>query len=554
MLHRIAISLLCLIQVFALEAHLVSGRVYDTASELPLVGVSVAVLNSQQGTITGTNGEFTLNCNLGDTLKMTAIGYETATMPITALNAFINVPMTQKPIGLNEVVVKGGKYSKKNNPAVELAKKLIASRNSRRLNNCDYFEREKYQRMAYGLNDFDNRKDNHVLNRYPFLAEYADTVTLRLIARPVLPVSIDENVAQESLTDNSITSTTQEKLHVGIDDSFDIEGIKTLVEQLIGDTDIFQNDIQCLNYRFMSPIADMGTQFYKYFLADTLDVDGEQCVELQFVPFNTQDLGFVGRMYVTCDSSLFIKRVELNFPQNINLNFIGAFTVSIAYMRAPGNAHAKTDEDAIVEFSIFKNAQTLFARHTSKFTKYAFTPNHNGTMSISSIDDYAVRGKLTAKKLNQMIARLRSNKQFFWSEVVIKALVQDYFPTTADPRKSPVDIGPISSTFASNELEGFITRLGATTTPALNKHFSADAYVAYGWKDHKLKYGASATISFNERKAFKCEKPYNALTLSHGFGSHLLGNDFMFTPADNQFFTLLTRKPDDKRLYLHATS
>ena len=56
---------------------------------------------------------------------------------------------------LDEVVVKPKreKYSRKNNPAVELMKKVIAHKNNNKLSENDYYQYNKYQKITMSLND-----------------------------------------------------------------------------------------------------------------------------------------------------------------------------------------------------------------------------------------------------------------------------------------------------------------------------------------------------------------------------------------------------------------
>jgi len=55
---------------------------------------------------------------------------------------------------------------------------------------------------------------------------------------------------------------------------------------------------------------------------DTLDVGGDKCVDLAFVPANSESYGFTGRLYITLDGNYAVKKVLLNTPANINLNWV----------------------------------------------------------------------------------------------------------------------------------------------------------------------------------------------------------------------------------------
>lgn len=55
------------------------------------------------------------------------------------------------------------------------------------------------------------------------------------------------------------------------------------------------------------------------------------CVDLTFVPFES----FIyGHLYVMLDSTYFVRRVVMNFPQKINLNFVDYMKIEQNFDRA----------------------------------------------------------------------------------------------------------------------------------------------------------------------------------------------------------------------------
>ena len=67
---------------------------------------------------------------------------------------------------------------------------------------------------------------------------------------------------------------------------------------------------------------------------DTLTVAGKPCVDLTFVPFNSESFGFTGHLYVMLDSTYFVRRAVMNFPQKINLNFVDYMKIEQNFDRA----------------------------------------------------------------------------------------------------------------------------------------------------------------------------------------------------------------------------
>ncbi|WP_455592261.1 SusC/RagA family TonB-linked outer membrane protein [Bacteroides sp.] len=82
----------------------VTGIVKDENGE-PLIGVSVVVKGTTNGTITDMDGKFTLNAKSGDALEISYIGY--STVNVKAGSAPLNIVMKEDAQKLDEVVVVG---------------------------------------------------------------------------------------------------------------------------------------------------------------------------------------------------------------------------------------------------------------------------------------------------------------------------------------------------------------------------------------------------------------------------------------------------------------
>lgn len=81
----------------------VSGTVKDTKGE-PLIGVSVLVKGTTNGTVTDLDGKFTLKVSVGDVLEFSYIGY--SNQSVTVANAApLNVVLGEDTEVLEEVVV-----------------------------------------------------------------------------------------------------------------------------------------------------------------------------------------------------------------------------------------------------------------------------------------------------------------------------------------------------------------------------------------------------------------------------------------------------------------
>ena len=108
---------------------------------------------------------------------------------------------------------------------------------------------------------------------------------------------------------------------MGLEGLADSESFQTYVAKMFSEVDLFSNNIVLFDQQFVSPLNKDASSFYKFYLLDTLLIDGVECIDLGFAAFNPHSLGFAGHLYVVADdTTCFVKRARYTIPQDINLN------------------------------------------------------------------------------------------------------------------------------------------------------------------------------------------------------------------------------------------
>ena len=149
-----------------------SGIVRDSVSGEPLSYVSVMFENSTIGAMTDDDGAFSLQNDKGLTrLVVSSLGYDNKVVNLKAgqKNNALNVLLRPTSFEIAEVVVKPKreKYSRKDNPAVELIKKVIEHKNDNRIEAKDEYQSEVYEKLSMSLDDFNpNLEKNKFLKKY----------------------------------------------------------------------------------------------------------------------------------------------------------------------------------------------------------------------------------------------------------------------------------------------------------------------------------------------------------------------------------------------------
>ena len=127
-----------------------SGIVKDSITGEPMSYVSVIFENSTIGTMTDDNGLFSVQNDKGLTkLLISSLGYENKRVSISSgkKNEALSVLIRPTSIQISEVVIKPKKekYTKKDNPAVELIKNVIDRKNENRIEAKDAYQSERYE-------------------------------------------------------------------------------------------------------------------------------------------------------------------------------------------------------------------------------------------------------------------------------------------------------------------------------------------------------------------------------------------------------------------------
>lgn len=100
-----SIQMLLAVNVYGQQLITVSGTVTNESGE-PLPGATVMIKGTTKGTVTNTDGNYTIDANSDATLVFSFIGYQTQEVEINGRNT-ININFTQSSIGLDEVVAIG---------------------------------------------------------------------------------------------------------------------------------------------------------------------------------------------------------------------------------------------------------------------------------------------------------------------------------------------------------------------------------------------------------------------------------------------------------------
>ena len=564
----VALLLVSTLQLMAQQK--ITGRVIDedgfavSYASVQYRGHKIAVSSDSQG-------KFSIEKHPGWVLTVSALSYKSQTISVNEKMDFIEVKLKDDSHKLSEVVVKTkrGKYSRKDNPAVELMRRVIAAKKKTDLSNHDYYQYDKYQKITLALNDLKKEQlEGKFFSKRQYLLDQVETSPYN--GKLTLPVSIDETVSQhiyrkDPKTEKDIIKGQQSN---GIGQVIQTgEILNTALKDAFTDVDIYDDYVRLLQYPFPSPIGRTGISFYHYYIEDTVYVERDLCYHLQFIPANSQDFGFRGELYVLADSSLHVKKCNLYMPHNTDVNYVKNMKIEQEYTRLDNGEWVLSKDDMIAELHVNSMLQDLLVVRNTRLTDYAFDelPKilFKGKAKVRHDMDAMNRDEAYWNKYRQVdltksessmdsfIHRMENSKGFKYIIFFVKALMENYVEIGGgtDGKKSKFDLGPVNTYISKNFVDGIRLRLAGRTMAALNPHFFWDGYAAYGTKSNDWYTGNIFTYSLNKKKNSPFEFPMRNLTFEVARDVTSPSDENLLHNKDNFFMTFRAATQDEMFLY-----
>ena len=546
----------------SVSAQNIQGVVTDSLTNEPIPYLSVFYEGKGVGSITDNDGNYKVETRKGwNKLTFSAVGYVTKVVNIIpGVTKNLNVRMRPDDIMLDEVVVKPKreKYSRKNNPAVELMKKVIAHKKNNKLSENDYYQYNKYQKITMSLNDVTPEMlEKGMYKKMPFLKDQIELC--EETNKFILPISVDETASQKIYRKHPKSEKTIIKgmSSTGVNELFATgDMLSTVLKDVFTDVNIYDNDIRLLQYPFISPISSSDAiSFYKFYIMDTTFVDKDKCFHLTFVPNNSQDFGFTGHLYVLADSSYTVKKCTMNLPKKSGVNFVDNMDIIQEFEQLPNGEWVLKTDDMIVEMTLMKIMQGFQIRRTTRYSDYAFDELPQQLFKRKGAEikeaDAMMRGDdfwnqyrpvpltQTESSMDMLVKRLEQMPGFKYVIFVLKAFIENFVETGTKEHPSKVN-----TMISNNYIDGLRLRMSAQTTANLNPHLFFKGYYAYGFKDHRSKYMGEVEYSFNKKEYLPREFPKNSITFSYQYDVMSPTDKFLKTDKDNVFVSFKTSTVD----------
>ena len=535
-----------------LLAQKLTGRIVDGETGEGVPYASVIYKGHGVAVISDIDGKFSIDRHQGWRLTFSAVGYKSEEVTITEQKrGELDITLRPDKLTLQEVTVnaKKGRYSRKNNPAVELMKKVIAAKKLTDLGNHDFYRYDKYEKLTLAANDITpERLLEKPYSSTPWLKEQVEKCQYN--DKLILPISIDETVSEINYRRDPQSKKTiiKGQQTSGINELFETGDILNVVlKDVFTDVDLYKDQIRLLQFPFTSPIGKDAIAFYRFYIQDTVKIERDSCIHLHFLPNNQMDFGFRGDLYILKDSSYHVRRCELMLPKQTSVNFVDNMRIEQEYEQLDNGEWVLTKDDMITELKFAKFLGKAIVIRTNRFTGYDFAelPKRlfKGKRKEIREPDAGMQGKSFWNKYRQVeltksessmssfVKNIQNIKGFKYFMIGLNALIENSIEIGGTPNK--LDITPVNTLISRNDIDGWRARFSLQTTANLNKRWFAGGYYAYGFGSHKNYYKAWGTYSFIDKKYTSWEYPKRTLTLESTYDMSSPSDRYLPTDKDN---------------------
>ncbi|RNC91779.1 MAG: carboxypeptidase-like regulatory domain-containing protein [Allomuricauda sp.] len=497
--------------LFLIAQTKVGGIVLDP-SGAPVAFANIVFEDSSEGTITNDNGRFYFESdNTYKAIVVSFIGYETKHIDLAAkVNYNLEIVLAESTEQLDEVVIYTGKQSKKNNPAIEILKKIWAKKRVNGVRKFKSYQFDKYEKVEFDLNTIDSALiKSRLFKGLEFMFQNLDTS--RITGKTYLPMFLNE-VFSKVYGDNQLGLEKEDVLGNKSSGFGGNQAITAFVEDLYSDYDIYDNYLKFFDKSFTSPLSKTGVDVYNYVLSDSTFIDDKWCYNIIYYPRRKNELTFKGDFWVN-DSTFAVKKINLEVTKSANINWVKEIYIEQDFDVVNDSVFLLKRDYMLSDFAFSKKEKSrgVYGKRTTVYDNYAFNIERPEPFYKAESDPYDPRvfnrdsifwNNARLERLNEdesgifkLLDTLKTAPKFRTYYDIVSILGSGY----VEIDKWNIDIGDIYSTFGINDAEGIRIRGGARTYFGQNDPWRLEGYMAYGFDDKKFKHGFSAKFLLDRK-------------------------------------------------------
>ncbi|WP_044214309.1 DUF5686 and carboxypeptidase-like regulatory domain-containing protein [Saccharicrinis fermentans] len=558
---RLFISIIICFFCWSMHAqmHYLKGSVMAADTKEPIPFASVFVKGTSEGTITDTVGVFAFRFS-GDSVTVSAIGFETKTISVENVLSELNVQLLPAVTELEEVKVLPSDHRVR-----WILKNAIKNKSINNPERYDRYAYQKYTKWDYNLNNAEKSlMKSRAFRNHKHLFKQAEDSSF------YLPVYFSEQVVynefQRKPLQEKSTVLADKTSGIGLLDNLEVGGYTSGLDININ---YYDNYLNFYEQNFVSPIADNGRFYYRYYLEDSVRVDGDKYFKVTFYPKRKGENVFRGYMLID-DERFAIQKIEADVSAGNQLNFIKNFKIKAAYQLLHDSIpfYKSSYTSAVFDYlpvrgDTTKDRLELTFQEFTSFSKVQINPVKEIELSDRSLKYEAValngakerdsvywanirHQKLTRDDLDKyaVIDSLNELPSVKLANDVVEMGMTGYFDV------GKFEVGPYTEFLESNKIEGTRFFFGGRTSSEISEHWMFYGGLGYGTKNNLLTGHGGIGYKIPTAKRNVLNLSYDDSYIRMGENRKILYlYENMLTPSETNLISTIFARDEFDELY-----
>lgn len=476
----------------------IKGKVIDQETGLPVPYVNVFFKNTQIGILTDSLGIYKITTKeYVDSARFSTVGYIPKTVGvIPGRSTEILVRLKSDMVHLTEVSVLPDE-----GPVRRLLTKMAARKNKNNPAKFSRYSFRKYTKWEFHLNNVGQKmiQSRAFRNNQSVFKTNSDSSKF-------LPVYFSEQLVYNEFQRNPLkqksTVLADKTVGVGILDELEVSGYTSALDM---EMNFYDNFITLFSENFVSPLAENGWFYYKYFLADSTVVNGRKQYRIEFFPRRVGDKVFKGFL-TTEDKNYSLVEIDGTLANTSYLNFLKSMRLKSSYQIVDDSIpfYRRNQIDAVFNYVPGKNNPSkkpisLFFTQSAVIDSVSVNQNDNVTLGAgngryetiklpeSTERDNKYWDSHRLEDLNQRekdvsatIESVNNIKAVKFVDNISRMMMTGYYDL------GKFEFGPYTNAFNTNKVEGLHLFAGARTSDEISTRYMIWGGIGYGFLNKKL--------------------------------------------------------------------
>ncbi|MFY9152486.1 MAG: DUF5686 family protein [Prolixibacteraceae bacterium] len=545
------------------QSTVVKGKVTDHATGEPIPYVSIMFRNTQIGTLSDTLGRYQLiSKNKVDSIQFSAVGYISKTFVVIPLKTMeLPVALQSDLVKISEVKVKPD-----DGPVRRVLKAMVERKNQNNPTQYPRYSYRKYTKWEYHLNNVGDKMMNSKAFRNDQSVFKTDADNSKY-----LPIYFSEqlvfNEVQRNPSKQKSTVLADKTSGVGVLDDYEISGYTSALDM---EMNFYDNFINLFSQNFVSPLADNGWFYYKYFLADSTMRNGQKEYRINFIPRRLGDKVFKGFM-ITNDKDFSLMEIDgtlantnyLNFLKSMRLKsnyqfvkddvpFFRRNQIDAVFNYVPNSSSSKTKKPISLFFTqtavidsvtVNQDEELKLASGNGKYETIKLpqaAERDNSYWNANRLEQLNQREKLVAATIDS-VSQIRAVK---FADNLARMSMTGYYDL------GKFEFGPYASTINTNKVEGLHLFAGFRTSSEISTRYMIWGGIGYGFLNKKVNGIAGFGYKFPTVHRQLIKVSYDDKIIRSGENEKIL---FLYenalSPTENNLISQLAKRSELDELF-----